>query len=276
MHAGIFMGKSALGNVQVDQFIRDGFLRIDRAFSRKLAEECCSLLWHQIPCDRNDPVTWLNPVIRIPLCHGEPFDRVTDTPVLHEAFDLLVGTGRWSVRQGLGSFIVRFPRAEDPLDPPVRWHVDASFPGESSDPNEQHDYSAWRANVTSRGRALLLLLLFSDVGVNDAPTKIRVGSHPEVTRLLEPAGEQGIADADLILDNIGADRPVALATGAAGTAYLCHPFLIHAGQRNCGSKPRIIAQPPLELQEPYELHRENGNYSPVEMSIRRALGRSFG
>ena len=42
------------------------------------------------------------------------------------------------------------------------------------------------------------------------------GSH-----LLAPAGEAGLAH--LQLGDVGADRDVALATGPAGTVYLCHP-----------------------------------------------------
>ena len=41
------------------------------------------------------------------------------------------------------------------------------------------NFMEWWANITSRGRALLMLFLFSDVGESDAPTRIRVGSHIE-------------------------------------------------------------------------------------------------
>ena len=37
----------------------------------------------------------------------------------------------------------------------------------------------WRANVHRKGRALLMLFLFSDVGIHDSSTRIRVGSHIE-------------------------------------------------------------------------------------------------
>ena len=37
----------------------------------------------------------------------------------------------------------------------------------------------------------------------------------------------------------------ALATGDAGTVYLCHPFLVHAAQPHRGTLPRFMAQPPL-------------------------------
>jgi hypothetical protein len=75
----------------------------------------------------------------------------------------------------------------------------------------------------------------------------------------------------LVLDRIGIDRPQALATGEAGTVYLCHPFLVHAAQPHRGSRPRFMAQPPLHPSEPLRLDRENGDYSPVEIAIRQPL-----
>jgi hypothetical protein len=257
----------ALSDAQVERFIREGFIRIDRAFPRELAEQGCAIMWRDIPFDPHDPATWTKPVIRLGGYGGEPFQKAANTPVLHAAFDRLVGKGRWKPRNGLGGFPVRFPHPDDPGD--AGWHVDLSFPGDDCDPNEQHDFSAWRVNVTSRGRALLLLFLFSDVGEDDAPTRIRVGSHMDMARFLEPAGEAGMSRMNL--NEMGADRPMALATGEAGTVYLCHPFLVHAAQRHRGSMPRFMAQPPLSLREPYRLHREDGAYSPVEISIRQAL-----
>lgn len=126
-------------------------------------------------------------------------------------------------------------------------------------------------NVTSRGRALLTLFLFSDVGEDDAPTRIRVGSHLDMARYLEPAGEQGRSR--MMLEHMGADRPQTLATGKAGTVYICHPFLVHAAQKHQGSTPRFMAQPSIGLAEPYRLERPDNAYSPVETAIRRALGK---
>jgi hypothetical protein len=69
-----------------------------------------------------------------------------------------------------------------------------------------------------------------------------------------------------------AGRPEVLATGEAGTVYLCHPFLVHAAQPHRGSEPRFMAQPPLGLKEPFQIHRDDGDYSPAERAIRIALG----
>jgi hypothetical protein len=257
----------SLSDEQVEQFIRDGYVRVDRAFPRDLAEQGRAIMWHDIPCDVRDPATWTRPVVRLPGYGEAPFRRAANTPVLHAAFDQLVGKGRWRPRDSLGTFAVRFPHPDDPGD--AGWHVDLSFPGDGCDPNERHDFSSWRVNVTSRGRALLMLFLFSDVGPEDAPTRIRVGSHMDMARFLEPAGEAGRSH--MVLDGMGAERPQALATGDAGTVYLCHPFLVHAAQRHRGSTPRFMAQPPLGLAEPYRLDRQDGAYSPVEIAIRRAL-----
>ncbi|MGY3690308.1 hypothetical protein ACVIGA_000388 [Bradyrhizobium sp. USDA 3240] len=253
----------ALGDAQIQQFIQDGFVRIDHAFPRALADQGRAILWRDLPCDPADPATWTRPVVRLGHYGDEPFKQAANTPVLYAAFDQLVGKGRWLPRPNLGTFPVRFPSPRDPGD--AGWHIDAGFRSVAS------DFSSRRSNVTSRGRALLMLFLFSDVGACDAPTRIKVGSHRDIARSLEPAGDAGLSHAEL--DQLGAalDRPEALATGEAGSVYLCHPFLIHAAQMHRGTEPRFLAQPPLAPAEPLRLVRDDGSYSPVEIAIRLAL-----
>ena len=257
----------ALNDDQIQRFIRDGFVRINRAFPREVADEARAILWRDTGCDPHDPRTWTNPVIRLSGYKDPPFLKAERTPVLHTAFDQVVGRGRWRLGSlGFGgTFVVRFPHPDAPGDD--GWHIDTSFSPDGGDPNER------RANVRSRGRALLMLFLFSDVGPRDAPTRIRVGSHIDMARHLATAGEAGMSHEDMMLDQMGADRPEALATGEAGDVYLCHPFLVHAGQRHQGTTPRFMAQPPLHPhpQDPVRLDRANGDYSPVEIAIRQAL-----
>jgi hypothetical protein len=99
-------------------------------------------------------------------------------------------------------------------------------------------------NVRSDGRSLLMLFLFSDVGEDDAPTRIRVGSHLDVPAALAPAGDDGMffGDVNEWLPNVH-ERQIALATGKTGDVYLCHPFLLHAADRHRGTTPRFVAQP---------------------------------
>jgi hypothetical protein len=260
----------ALSAAQIEQFIQDGFVRIDEAFPRQLAEQGRAILWRDLPCDPDDPATWTRPVIRLGGYGDEPFRLAANTPMLHAAFDQLVGRGRWRPRNGLGTFPVRFPHPDDPGD--AGWHIDVSFSGPGGSSDEKHDFSDWRANVTSRGRALLMLFLFSEIGEADAPTRIKVGSHRDIARFLESAGEAGLSNAMLGPYGETLRCPEALATGKAGTVYLCHPFLVHAAQRHRGKVPRFMAQPPLHPAEPFQLDRADADYSPVEIAIRRALG----
>lgn len=257
----------ALTAAQVDQFITDGFVRIDDAFPADLAARCLKFLWADTGCDPDDPSTWTRPVIRLGNYPQPPFVAAANTPVLHSAFDQLAGVGRWFPPGSLGTFPIRFPSPDDPGD--AGWHIDVSFGWEDN----PADFLSWRANVSSRGRALLMLFIFSEVGEDDAPTRIRIGSHLDIARQLAPAGDAGLSLRELAADNFAgsAHRPEVLATGTPGTVYLCHPFLVHAAQPHRGTRPRFMAQPPLLPKQPITVDRPDGSYSPVEQAIRLAL-----
>ena len=255
----------ALSARETEAFIEDGFVRIDGAFPRRTADEARAILWRDTGCDPHDPSTWTKPVVRLGHYAQAPFLEAANMSGLHAAFDQLVGVGRWLPCRALGTFPVRFPSDQDPGD--AGWHVDVSFGAENP------DFMEWRVNVQSRGRALLMLFLFSDVGPEDAPTRIRSGSHLDIARQLAPAGEAGMTLRELAADGFARSerRPEVLATGEAGTVYLCHPFIVHSAQKHCGSEPRFMAQPPLLPKEPLSLDRADGSYSPVEQAIRNAL-----
>jgi Phytanoyl-CoA dioxygenase (PhyH) len=252
-----------LGGVSVERFVTDGFVALRGAVPRAVVDECAAILFEEAGVDPADPATWTQPVIRLGGHAEPPFVAASMTPVLGPAYDQLVGAGRYRQHPGLGTFPIRFPVPGDPGD--TGWHVDGSFTPPGAD--------LFHLNLRSRGRALLMLFLLTDVGEDDAPTRIRVGSHLDVPRLLEPAGEAGLSFMDLGA-RLGPTeaRPIALATGAAGDVYLCHPFLVHAAQVHRGTRPRIIAQPGLAPVGPLVLDRADGDHSPVEQAVRIGLG----
>lgn len=256
----------AIGAPEIHSFIRDGFLRVDAAFSKRLAEQCRSILWADTGCDPHDPTTWTKPVVWLWDYGQPPFVEAANTPMLHNAFDRLVGAGRWNPRTSIGTFPIRFPTFEDTGD--TGWHVDASLPPLGVAAEDAGDFSKWRVNVRSDGRALLMLFLFSDIGDDDAPTRIRVGSHRPIARYLAPFGDEGTSMVDT---TVSEGCPEIMATGKAGTVYLCHPFLVHAAQPNRGTKPRFMAQPPLFPQGTNCLDRPDDSYSPVEQAIVEAI-----
>ena len=245
---------------QVGGFIDDGYVRVESAFSTQLAHQCCKEIWAALQEDPNDPSTWNRPVVRLQGFATAPFQAAANTPELHEAFDQLVGPGRWEARESLGTIPVRFPVEADPGDD--GWHIDANFAGAQGEP---------RVDLRLHGRALLMLFLFTDVEHDDAPTRIRVGSHLDVPPFLREAGDQGRECFELCGDIVPASelRPEARATGRAGDVYLCHPFLIHAAQRHHGLRPRPMAQPPLYPTGPVDL--TGSPLPPVAGAITRSL-----
>ncbi len=270
MHAAKEKVHGVLSDAQREQFVHYGFVKLENAFSSETAAEARAILWRASGCDPGNKKTWTRPVVRLGDLAEEPFRQAVNTPALHSAFDELVGAGRWIPRQSVGGFSIRFPYPDDPGD--TGWHVDASFPPDK--PGESAgSYFDWRVNLRSKGRALLMLFLFSDVGEHDAPTRIRLGSHLRVPPLLAPAGEDGLSMMELSAAAAHATEgmPEAAATGPAGTVFLCHPFLVHAAQLHRGVTPRFFAQPPLSPRLPFELTRSDGDHSLVEMAIRLGL-----
>ncbi|MEH2623787.1 hypothetical protein V1292_001842 [Bradyrhizobium sp. AZCC 1719] len=247
---------------QVQSFIDDGFVKIENAFSTDLAKQCRDELWTDIGLSPDKPEGWIRPVIRVASKSSPPFVEAGNTPQLHKAYDQLVGVDRWFAPKGLGTFPIRFPSSESPGDD--GWHVDMSF-------GDSPDFMEWRANVKSSGRLLLMLFLLSDVGSDDAPTKIRKGSHATIARELLPYGDAGATLRQLSAHGYASteDCEVELATGAAGTVYLCHPFLVHAAQPHRGERPRFMAQPPLLPKAEFDPALPP---SPVQIAIRQACG----
>jgi len=251
---------------QVESFIADGFVKIESAFSADLAKQGREALWVDTGLSPDEPQNWIRPVVRVGFKSSPVFIEAANTPQLHQAYDQLVGEGRWLAPTGVGTFPIRFPSSEPPGDD--GWHVDVSFGADNP------DFMEWRANVKSRGRALLMLFLFSDVGPNDAPTRIRRGSHAAIARELLPYGDEGATLRQLSRNGYASTEScdVALATGAAGTVYLCHPFIVHAAQPHRGEQPRFLAQPPLLPKGEFDPALPP---SPVQIAIREACRLTF-
>ena len=255
-----------LSDQQITQFIEDGYVEIENAFPALLADECRALLWKEIGLDPKDSKSWTKPVIRIADMSARPFDLSANTPILLSAYEQLAGRN-WLPRHTMGSFPIRFPVPHPAGD--TGWHVDTSFPGD-----DPFDYMNWRVNIYSKGRALLMLFLYSDVGENDAPTKLRIGSHFDVARILKANGENGFSGMELAQElHHSSHRKEAIATGKAGTVYLCHPFLVHAAQEHRGTTPKFMAQPPLLSRQEFKLERDDNNYCPVEAAILKAIAK---
>ena len=248
-----------LSQAEIDSFAADGFVAVRGAVPGDVLRACQEEIWSDLGdrgVRREDPCTWREPVVRISCPESEAFAAAGTQPVLWEAFDQLIGEGRWWRRRGVGGSIpVRFPSQDDPGD--AGWHIESSFEVDGK----------WWVNYRSRGRGLLALYLFSDVDAGSAPTRVRPGSHRDAARVLAPAGDEGMPfqQAARLAAQASAARPTALATGRAGDVFLCHPFLVHAASwPHTGRQPRIMAQPGVALHDAFPLVPP---LSPVELAM---------
>jgi hypothetical protein len=93
-----------LADEELEAFVQDGFVRLDGAVPRTVADRCRAELWQATGCDPADRSTWTEPVVRLDGFGTPPFREAANTEALHEAFDQLVGPERWYPRDGLGTF----------------------------------------------------------------------------------------------------------------------------------------------------------------------------
>ncbi|MGH9039696.1 MAG: phytanoyl-CoA dioxygenase family protein [Acidimicrobiia bacterium] len=223
---------AVLGSEQLAAYERDGFVCVEEAVDRTLAARCRELLWEEIEELPDDPSTWKRPVVRV-VGHLKPeFSQAAQSARLSAAIDEVAGPDAAPTLWLGGTTAVRFPIDGEPGDD--GWHIEGSYVGP--------DGGYW-ANRRSRDRALFLLVLFSDVGPDDAPTRLRAGSHRLIPEALRPFGDEGVSIFRLPIPDAVHELPQALATGSAGDVYVCHPFLVHAAQRHQGTEPRFLAQP---------------------------------
>jgi hypothetical protein len=205
-----------LTDSEIEQFIELGYIRVGEVIAPGVAQRCREAALAELQISAAPP--WPNPVTR-GLVDGEPFTLAASSPRLLEAVDQLLDGETWQPRPNLGLLVIRFPSSVDPGD--AGWHIDASFQGP-----DIRDLFSWYVNYKSRGRGLLLLCLLSEVGVDDAPTRILERSHRAMPGLLRPYGDAGVVGQAAPLPDVSGH--IALATGTAGDVFLCHPFLVHA------------------------------------------------
>ena len=76
---------------------------------------------------------------------------------------------------------------------------------------------------------------------------------------------------ETFVDGQGTALRVVEITGSPGDVILAHPFMLHSPSFNHSDVPRFMCNRKTPLFEPMQLARADGDYSPLEESIRRAL-----
>ncbi|REF00021.1 phytanoyl-CoA dioxygenase [Thermomonospora umbrina] len=250
--------------MDIEGFVRDGHVVIRRAFDADVAAACRAVIWTALRShgiDRADRGTWRIPKVEVECPPGGPFAAAAGGAALLDAVDALIGAGRWRAPiPAHGGMPVKFPSEDWPGG--TGWHIEGNWWG-------GEDY--W-TDVRSTGRGLTAFFLFSDIGPDDAPTRLVSGSHLFVPPLLAaagPAGMSGTAVAERLRPSV-LHRPVTHATGRAGDVYLLHPFMVHtATWPHSGTTPRMMSQPGIAVPDGFDL--DGTDPSPVARAIVQGL-----
>jgi hypothetical protein len=253
-----------LTDAEVARFIADGYVAVRRAFDERVAADCRGRIWQELEAKgirRDDSTTWTRPVVELRCPEGGAFTAAGRAQPLREAYDRLIGVNRWLPRDGVGGgLVVRFPSEAHPGD--TGYHIDGNWWGGDE----------YWTNLRSRGRGLLALFLFGDVGEDDAPTRLVCGSHLSIPAILAPAGDAGMggsAAAARLRPSVLCRR-IVHATGSAGDVFLCHPFLVHTPTwPHRGTTPRFLAQPEIPAPDGFAI--DGSDPSPVARAIVEGL-----
>jgi hypothetical protein len=257
------MTNRTLTDNDVDHFLRKGYVKIEGAFPREIAEEWSRSCFQRLGYDMDDQATWAEQRIHM---GGDQYVEVKEfAPRVFDAMcDLMGGEERvgqpvrWS-----DHFIVNLGiRADEPWEPagPTTpgWHKDGDF---------------FRHFLDSPEQGLLVFVNWTDVVHQGGPTFIATDSVPVVARFLAER-PQGVLPSEFDFRAlVGQCREFEEATGKEGDVFLLHPFVLHAASQNPLRRIRIITNPPVNLNEPMRFDREDlTEHSPVERGVLAGLG----
>ncbi|HCL31633.1 MAG TPA: hypothetical protein DIC52_24790 [Candidatus Latescibacteria bacterium] len=247
---------------QVEHFLDKGYVRMPHCFDRRVADEWRQLAFERLGYDEQDPQTWTEARVHLPGMNRVEVKEFA--PAAYSAIcDLMGGEERIALPVNWSDgFIVNFNvRADEPWQAPSAaasgWHKDGDW---------------FRHFLDSPEQGLLTIVIWSDIGPQSGGTFVAPDSIAPVARFLRKR-PVGYHPAEVRFgDLIGECTEFEEVTGQVGDVFLLHPYMLHAASNNPSGRPRFITNPPVSLREPMCFCRANGDYSPVEGAVLRALG----
>lgn len=269
---------------QAVQFVTKGYVVIESAFSKRLADEVCEAAWQEMNAEHGvvaeDPDTWH---LAFPQSRPSGYIRTKGSGRrLHlkseapRAFfaqaDVIGGDDRlfdngeklhWSDAV-IGNLGIPDGREwHSPHPHQMGWHKDGWH---------------FRHFLNSFEQGLLTVPFFSDVLPQSGATFFAQDSIRPVAELLlrspqglHPDSVQG--SGYLIPGLIEQCSDLQELTASAGSVALVHPYVLHRVSVNPTRRPRFIANMAVVLRQPMNFHR-NGHhpYSLAELAVLHALG----
>mgnify|MGYP006284309107 CR=1 FL=1 len=250
-----------LSHEQIEQFARDGYARVERAFDPGEAARIVDRLLELTEVDPHDRSTWTKANLFVE--HTRLHDRVMPelyTLRTQAAFDQLLGAGRWEPLQYPGTLLGRLPGFDQPPWDQISYgHIDGTH---------------FHHHVSSREQGLIGLFIYTDMVPEGGGTWVRVGSHHRTARILADAEPAGLSAGEICkaARQASMDLPVVELIGNAGDLLLMHPFVFHDSSKNLSDRIRVVSNIAIALHEPMCFDRaDKAELSVVERVIRDSI-----
>ncbi|GAA0602403.1 hypothetical protein HPO96_19580 [Kribbella sandramycini] len=228
---------------KLEEFERDGIVRLPAAFTQADAAQMRAVLWAElealygmVPGDRT---TWTTPrPVRLKVTKKDPGAAVILAPPVREALTQLLGA--WVEPTHQGQVLVTMPEEQPWVVPHRMWHADVGF-----------------EIPRDRLAAVKIWALLEDLQPGGGGTPQIAGSHRVIERLLDSNPDLGRDDVltshEWFQQLCREDRrtewtpagdvdgiPVRVLelTGQAGDVYITHPWLLHSIATNARETPR--------------------------------------
>ncbi|KAB5591271.1 hypothetical protein CTheo_5274 [Ceratobasidium theobromae] len=255
---------------QVDFFMDHGYVVIKQAIKENWIERVTHDVWIRLGFDPGDSSTWTKERIHQPW-HRRALAKDVAPAAWGAICELLGGEERISDtskewRDGLITNLGEERWETETIAPRDlgNWHCDGDFFLHFLDSPEQ---------------ALLVIPLYSDVKPRGGGTYIAEDSIGVIARLLRdhPSGVYpGLGLGGDTFDfatrlqecNIFTEM-----TGERGDVILLHPLMMHSASKNHTRAVRLITNPPVSLNDPFNFNRSNPQeFSLVERKTLKELG----
>ncbi|MCX5658629.1 MAG: phytanoyl-CoA dioxygenase family protein [Planctomycetota bacterium] len=247
---------------QIEQFIEEGYTRLEAGFPREWAAPVLDQVWALVGdgVKRDDPSTWKQNVVSPTGGPKGPDVARLYTERVRAAFGDLVGEGRWVERgDRTGAWPIILPGfATKPWKDMNGWHVDGGG----------------QRRLRGKQQALIAIMLFSDISPGEGGTALRPGSHKIMSRCLAEAEPTGLTTGEFnhqVTVQTSQIPPIE-AQGQVGDLVLCHAYMAHSSSTNTGDRPRVITNNCIALHEEMNLDRADpAEFSALERSIVQAI-----
>jgi hypothetical protein len=177
------MALKVLTKEQVEQFMENGWVKVEQAFPKEAALNAQQVVWGHVEkrgALQNDPTTWTKEMIQINESYDNDEFQLCNSLRMADAIEDLIGEGRGAFRNVYGEtaektsygwWPVNFSKgADNPWDIPTGgWHWDGI---------------QFKHFIDSPDQGLLCLCLFSEIGHHGGGTLIAEGSHKLVAKFL--------------------------------------------------------------------------------------------